>query len=283
MRPWGFMPIPTDEERVGTLVTDRYRLEEILGRGGMGVVYAGAHVLTGRRVAVKLLKREYADDLGGVRRFLQEARAAASLEHPQIIDVLDVGTDEDGTVFMALERLDGETLGERIDRVGAMPLEEVIELALSVMTGLEAAHAGGILHRDLKPDNIFLSVDGSGRAVPKILDFGMSKVLGESFGNTTDSGTLLATPYYMSPEQAEGAKDLGPQTDVWSLGAVLYHALSGERPFQASNPPTLLLRIARGEFEPLARRSSRVPRGVAEVIDRALALDRSERWLDVRS
>ncbi len=276
------MPIPTDEERIGTLVSERYRLEAILGQGGMGVVFGGSHTWTGRGVAVKILKPDYATDAEGVRRFLQEARSAASIDHPNVIDVLDMGSDEDGTVFMVLERLEGQTLGERLDESGRLDVTETLEVMLPVLAGLESAHAAGVLHRDIKPDNIFIATDGAGRRVPKVLDFGMSKVLEAGLG-TTDSGAVLGTPYYMAPEQAEGASSVGPPADVWAAGAVLYHCLAGRRPYDGPSAPTILLRIARGEHEPLTEAAPHVHPAIAEVVERALALSLDARWPDARS
>ncbi|MGE0790124.1 MAG: serine/threonine-protein kinase [Sandaracinaceae bacterium] len=276
------MPIPTDDERIGALIAERYKLEEILGRGGMGVVYGGTHTWTGRGVAVKVLKPDYAADPESVRRFLQEARSAAAIDHPNVIDVLDMGAEDDGTVFMVLERLEGETLGQRLDARGRLDAAEALDTMLPVLDGLRSAHAAHVLHRDIKPDNIFISTDGAGRVVPKLLDFGMSKVLGAALG-TTHSGALLGTPYYMAPEQAEGAASIGPAADVWAAGAVLYQALVGKRPFEGTSHPAILLKIARGDFTPIATAAPHVPPRVAAVVERALALDLDERWPDVET
>jgi len=277
------MPIPTEEERLGALVAGRYRLGTILGRGGTGVVFDATHTWTGRRVAVKLLRPEYARDLGLVRRFLQEAQAAARLEHPNVVSVLDMGSDADGTVYLVLELLEGESLTRRLERARTLAPAEAFQLLVPVMDALVLAHERGIIHRDLKPDNVFLRRDSRGRLTPKLLDFGMAKMVAAAWGHATQSGTLVGTPFYMSPEQAEGKADQGPQTDVWSMGVVLYRCLTGELPFVAETPTALLLAIVGGQAPAVRDRAPDVPAAIARVVDRALVADRAKRWADMRT
>ena len=275
------MPILTEEERLGTLVAARYRVEAILGRGGTGVVFEATHTWTGRRVAVKLLRPEYARDLGLVRRFLQEAQAAARIEHPNVVQVLDMGNEADGTVYLVLELLEGESLGKKLEREGTLSVETALELLVPVMDALVTAHESGTVHRDLKPDNVFLRRDAKGRVTPKLLDFGMAKMVDAAWGHATQSGTLVGTPFYMSPEQAEGKPDQGREADVWSMGVLLYRCLSGKLPFYAESPTALLLAIVQAKAPPLRDAAPDVPPAIAGVIDRALVADRTERWPDM--
>jgi eukaryotic-like serine/threonine-protein kinase len=271
------MPILTSEERIGTYVAGRYRLDSILGVGGMGTVFAGTHTWTDRRVAVKILAPEYARNETIVHRFLQEARTAASLQHPSVVDVLDMGEDADGTVFLVLELLQGEPLTGLIEREGPLDPSRTLELLIPIMRALVAAHRRGIVHRDIKPDNIFISRGEGGSEVPKILDFGIAKVL-EGANSATATGSVIGTPYYMSPEQAAGASDVGPSSDVWSMGVVLYECLSKDLPFDGPNPTAVLLAIATGKAAPLGTIAPGVPKPLTVAIDRALEHDRKVRY-----
>lgn len=277
------MPILTEEERLGTLIAGRYRLHEILGRGGTGVVFEASHTWTGRRVAVKLLKPEYARDVSLVRRFLQEARTAAGLDHPHVVQVLDMGNDRDGTVYLVLELLEGESLSRKLERDKVLTSQTALNLLVPVMEALTLAHEQGIIHRDLKPDNVFLKRGPNGMHVPKLLDFGMAKMIDAAWGSATQSGTLVGTPFYMSPEQAEGKKDQGPASDVWSMGVILYRCLSGDLPFFASTPTALLLAIVQNTPKPLRELAPSVPEPISAVVDRAITADREVRYADVRA
>jgi len=277
------MPILTAEDRLATLFAGRYRLESILGKGGMGVVFEGVHSWTGRRVALKLLKPQHTEDLNLVRRFLQEARSAAGISHPHVVQVLDMGSDDDGTVYLVMELLEGTSLGRRLEEESPLPVAECLSLLVPIMDALDAAHGAGVIHRDLKPDNVFLHRDAQGRLVPKLLDFGMSKMLDAEWGRATQTGTLVGTPFYMSPEQAEGRPDQGPASDVWSMGVMLYRCLSSALPFHAETPTALLLSIVRDRPKPLGELEPSVPAAIAGVIDRALVADLEQRIPDMRA
>lgn len=278
------MPILTEQERLGTLVAGRYRLDGVLGRGGTAIVFDAVHTWTGRRVALKLLRPEFAQDLELVRRFMQEARTAADLAHPNIVEVLDMGADEgDGTVFLVLELLEGETLSGLLARRSRLPSDEAIALLAPVMRALAEAHARGIVHRDVKPDNVFLARGADGTITPKLLDFGMAKMLESAWGHATQSGTLVGTPFYMSPEQAQGAPDVGAQSDVWSTGVLLYRAVTGVLPFTGTTPTALLLAIVGEPPASVASLAPEVPPHVARAIDRAILLDRSVRHQSMRT
>ena len=222
-----YYPAMTDA-RIGTTLCGKYRLDKVLGEGGMGVVYAATHLRIGRRVAIKFLHGPALKNEGVVQRFFAEARAAGSLRHPNVIDVLDLES-EAGVPFMVLEFLEGEPLSARIARAPRLTLQELQSIFAPILDALAAAHAAGIVHRDLKPDNIFLS-RVAGELVPKLLDFGIAKL--RDGGSATNTGTLLGTPMYMSPEQARGAmREIGPATDIWAMGVVLFECVTGESPF----------------------------------------------------
>ncbi|MEZ4339953.1 MAG: serine/threonine-protein kinase [Sandaracinaceae bacterium] len=271
------MPILTPEERIGSLLAGRYRLQSILGQGGMGVVLAGKHELTGRSVAVKLLQPGLVTDPELLQRFFQEAKAAAALNHPNVVDVLDMGT-EDGTAYLILELLEGQSLHDRLDEAGTIDAKELLEILLPVMDALAAAHERGIVHRDLKPDNIFIHRDLRGRPIPKVLDFGIAKLVEKDSEVQTRTGGVLGTPHYMSPEQAQGFKDLGGAADIWSMGVLMYECLAGMRPFEAESMPALLLQICTFDPLPLAERAATVHPAFARVVHRAISRDLSYRY-----
>ncbi|MCC7536850.1 MAG: protein kinase [Deltaproteobacteria bacterium] len=270
------MPILRPEERVGSVINERYRLDRILGKGGMGVVFAGTHTWTNRAIAVKLLLPQYAEDSAMLQRFFQEARAAAALEHPHVIDVLDMGEDDEGMAFIVLEYLDGEPLSALLKRERAIDYGTLLEIVLPVLDALAEAHARGILHRDLKPDNVFVAKGLRGRKVPKLLDFGIAKLL-ESQSMATGTGSVLGTPHFMAPEQARGDKDLDGRADVWSMGVVCYQALAGKLPFNAETPTTVLVKIMTEPAPPLRDIAPDVHPAIAAVVDRALAPSRDDR------
>lgn len=225
---------------LGTVLSDRYVVDDVVGEGGMGKVYLAHHKVIGKRVALKILHAEHAKDKEAVGRFLREAKAASSVGNPHIIDVLDFGEAPDGSVYFAMEYLEGGTLGGLMEREGELDLELVCDVALQLCDGLAAAHRQQIVHRDLKPDNITLLSDGplaAERAHPfcKILDFGIAKVsTSTSSTKLTMAGAVFGTPHYMSPEQAAGDA-VDHRTDVYSLGVMLYEMIAGRLPFHASN------------------------------------------------
>ena len=218
----------------------------------------------------------FATEADIVGRFFQEAKAAAALNHPNVVDVLDMG-QEDHDVFLVLEFLEGQPLGALLEDRARLSPAEALPILLPVIDALGAAHERGILHRDLKPDNIFVSRDLRGRKTPKVLDFGVAKLSEGDSSVETRTGGVVGTPEYMSPEQAQGKKDLGPAADVWSMGAVLYETMAGARAFRAESIPALLLQICSFDPLPLEERSPDVPPAIAHVVARALARD-----LDVR-
>jgi serine/threonine protein kinase len=211
-----------------------YRAISLLGEGGMGAVYLAEHPAIGRRVAVKVLHKNYIRDENLLTRFLNEARAANAIRHPNIIEILDSGTIADGTPFLVMELLEGESLGTRIRRVGALPMQSAVEFCYQTASALGAAHKKGIVHRDLKPDNLFVVPDAHDpeRERIKVLDFGIAKLQQSANDSVkTRTGTLMGTPIYMSPEQCRGTKTVDHRSDIYSLGIIFFEMLCGQPPF----------------------------------------------------
>src|SRR5581483_9297609 len=208
----------------GDLVAGRYELEELVGTGGMSSVFRARDRQLERRVAIKILHEHYADDPEYLERFRREARAVARLSHPNIVTVIDRG-DDDGRQFIVFEHVEGENLKELVLRSGRLPVRRALELALAVADGLAFAHDHGLVHRDVKPQNVLLSRDGD----VKVTDFGIARSLHVEHG-VTQTGTVLGTGDYLAPEQASG-KSVSPATDVYSLGVVLWELLAGDVPF----------------------------------------------------
>jgi serine/threonine-protein kinase len=276
------VPILTDEERIGRLVGN-YRLDRVLGKGGMGVVYAATHHrIPQLRGAVKFLQPHWAQEQEIVDRFVREAQAAAMLKHPNVCAVSDVGITDDGAPYMILEYLDGQSLADILKERGTLAPQELYRYLGPIMTAVAFAHDQGVVHRDLKPDNIFVSRQGSD-IVPKVLDFGIAKLsIEQSSGKQTTApiGTVL----YMSPEQAM-VKDIGPWCDVWSMGVIMYEALSGRFPFDF--PPDAgivqMISIVIGQKPvPLTRIGLQLPAQLLDVVDKALSVDPRARYRHMR-
>jgi serine/threonine protein kinase len=260
----------------GDLVAGRYRLLRPIGAGAMGTVWAARHELLGRDFALKLTSISPRAGADIRARFLREAQIVGKLRHPNVVDVADVGDVGPGTgLYLAMELLEGQSLAERIAEHGPFDPPEALAVASEVCRGLAAAHAAGVVHRDIKPENIFLARGPSGRIVPKLLDFGISKATGSGQALITLDGQLFGTPAYMSPEQALGEVNVDLRTDVWSLGVVLYEMLTGRRPFLAESYPALLPLIADKDFTPLP---DSVPADIREIIVRCLAKPKAARF-----
>jgi len=259
------------------MIADRYQLEEVLGKGGMGVIYGGTHTWTERPVAVKILRDQYAQG-ESLKRFFREARTAAGLRHPNVVDVLDMGEDDDGAAFIVLERLEGESLDAFISREGTVAPQVALKIMLPVLDALAAAHLRGILHRDLKPANIFLAKGHRGHEIPKLLDFGVAKLLEGSTELKTVTGSVMGTPGYASPEQLRGQSELAPASDVWGVGIVLYRMLAGRLPFEPdSNIPAWVMKIVGQPAPRLEEVAPDVPKALCEAVHGALTLDVEER------
>ena len=273
------MPTPSPEDRLGTVLGRKYRIERILDTGGMGVVYAATQLALDRPVAIKILLPVYAQNPDIARRFLTEARVAARLKHPHVVDVIDVAEEDDGTAYLVLEFLEGETLEALIARAGRLSASHCADILLPVMDALALAHARAVVHRDIKPGNVFIARGEAGE-VPKLLDFGIAKVKSDTFHGTA-SGTVLGTVYYMAPEQARGETKLSPTADVWSMAVVWYECLSGTLPFDGPNPNAVLFNITSGARAPLVDHAPDAPDSLIVLIERALSRDPESRPADM--
>jgi len=267
-------------EACGPLLGGKYRLGKLLGRGGMGAVYAGRHARTGRPVAVKVLHADYVGDADVAGRFLREARVVAELKHPNVVDVLDLDEEPDGTVYMVLELLEGESFAALLRREGPLSVERAAEVLVPVMRALAFAHAHGVVHRDLKPENIFLHRDAEGLMVPKVLDFGIAWARDEELRpRITQNGYVMGTPEYMSPEQAAGIPDrIRAPSDVWSMGVLWYEALTGSLPFQGATIYEVMAAVSHAPFELPSARLPHLPPTLTAALDGALVRDVSRRY-----
>ncbi len=244
----------------------------------MGTVYEAISERTGETVALKVLKAEQVEKKEAVERMRHEATVVSRIRHPNICNVQEMGSVHEGRPFLVMELLRGETLAKRLEREKRIPPTLGVEIALQALAALDVAHRSGVIHRDMKPDNIFL-MSGSG-VLAKVLDFGISKA---TFGddqphNLTRTGMVMGTPYYMAPEQAMGERQLDARVDVWGVGVLLYEALTGLRPFVAKNYNALLVQILTGNPEPAAVVRAQIPVGLSNAIHRALAKKRDERF-----
>lgn len=266
---------------IGSELAGRYRLDEILGKGAFGFVFTGTHTWTERRVAVKVLNALLANlDPTMAPRFLREAKAAASLRHKHVVDVLDMGEDA-GTAFLVLELLEGEPLSDRLHREPILDAPTTLPILLPIFDALHAAHERGMIHRDVKPANIYLH-DEEGVQVPKILDFGTVRTSDASEAALTRQGALLGTPQYMSPEQLTGTA-LTRAADIWSCGVLAFRMLAGRFPFLGENLMEVLADAITKTAPPLSSVAPTVPRGIAAAVDRALVRAPEGRHADMHA
>jgi hypothetical protein len=265
--------------RLGTVLRCKYRLDRLIGIGGMAAVFASTHLGNAGRVAVKILHRAYADDPVHRARFLREGYVANSVEHPGVVRVLDEDTAEDGAVFLVMELLEGETVDERWERRERhLDVAEVVWLLELLLDVLAAAHEKGIVHRDVKPDNLFVTSDGR----LKVLDFGVARMRDAPF--RTASGALLGTAAFMPPEQALGRRsEVDAVSDVWSAGATAFLLISGRNVHIAETAEEMLVLAATRAAPPLATVAPHVPSAIGDVIDRALAFHKGDRWPSARA
>lgn len=262
----------------GEILGGRYRLIRPLGQGGMGSVWKAEHLSLNAAVALKLIEGPAHPDASATERFLREARLAASLRSPHVVQILDQGIDG-VTPYIAMELLEGESLAERLDRVGCLSPAETARVIQHLARAMTRAHEAGIIHRDLKPENIFI-VRNDDEELFKVFDFGIAKVEAPT-GNATRTGSLLGTPSYMSPEQAEGASNLDQRTDIWALGVIAYRCLLGKLPFCEPTLPQLVLAICARPL-PVPSQRGPVPEGFDAWFARACARSRAERFESAR-
>lgn len=265
---------------VGTVLDGKYRLVRLLGKGGVGEVYEAVHELIGLRVAVKLIRFEYASNAELNQRFLQEARAAAAVGHPGIVQIHDVGRTPDGRTYLVMEYMDGEDLEKLLGRERRLPLGDTADILCDVLDALAAAHAKGIIHRDMKPENVFLVPGRHGERVTKLLDFGIARLNDEVQTATrlTRPGSVMGTPYYMCPEQARGDQNVDSGVDIYAVGVMLYEMLTGELPFSGSTYNEVLSKVLSQPFPSLRAKRDDVPEEVEQIVFKATARERSARY-----
>jgi eukaryotic-like serine/threonine-protein kinase len=267
----------------GSVLAGKFRLVSLLGRGGMGSVWSAVHLDLQAPVAVKLINLGGADRSESLARFHREAQAAANLRSPHVVQILDHGVDEtSGAPFIAMELMEGESLSQRLARRQKVTASETAKYVTHIARALMRAHEQGIVHRDLKPDNVFL-VHNEDDEIAKVLDFGIAKwtALSGALEAGTRTGTVMGTPYYMSPEQISGAKGIDHRTDLWALGVIACECLTGQKPFQGNNVVELGLLICSGTRQPASKLGA-VPEGFDDWFARATARDKNERFQSAR-
>jgi serine/threonine protein kinase len=268
----------------GTVLGNTYLIQSSMGTGGMGQVFAGIEIHNQRPVAVKVLPANMVHNDDSMRRFFREARITAALNHPNICRIFHFGTLENRRPYYVMELLDGEPLSARIAREGALRFLDAVEIMMQLLAGLRAAHRGGVIHRDIKPDNIFLHNRADGRQMVKLLDFGLSKDLvpmmmtGEDTTQMTGTGVVMGTPSYLSPEQAMGSRHLDARSDLFSAGVVLYEMVTGRRPFASPTYPGLLARITSEPHKPVTDLRPATPVELQMIVDKALQKEPSRRY-----
>jgi serine/threonine-protein kinase len=271
------------QDRSGETLDGRYHLEKLLGEGGMGQVYLGTHVITNRKVAVKFLHDAFANNQEIVGRFYREARAATAVGSKHICQVLDMKPIGQGQPFLVLEYMEGESLRELLEAQGWLSPAATIEVLLQMLEGLAAAHDVGIVHRDIKPENIFLIQQPKKEPLVKILDFGISRYHAESEDEgLTVAGAILGSPNYMSPEQAMGEIELGPEADIYAVGVILYEILTGQVPFDAPTFEELAKKLVFETPPHPCDTNPSVPRPLADIALKAMARDPRARYPSAR-
>ena len=275
-------PFGIAEPHAGLVIGGRYRLERWLGEGGMGTVWAVEHVLTHQKFALKLIRTSQAQRPGTRRRMLREAKVASTLHHPNVVHIVDAFVAAQGTPVLVMDLLEGRTLRQRL-HLGRLSLDEAARLLVPAMAAIKSAHAAGVIHRDLKPDNLFLVALPDGREDVRVLDFGLARLIAVDANSDqlTRSGEMLGTPSYMSPEQAFGETDLDERSDVWAMGVILYECLGGRRPFEGENLGQVLKRITSGERPTVGEVAPGLPADVADLVERMLTVPRERRLVDL--
>jgi serine/threonine protein kinase len=273
----------TGDSLLGQILAGKYRMDERLNEGGMGAVYRGTHVLMDKTVAVKVLQPALAADEKIVARFSREARAASRISHPHALSVTDFGESEDGVVFLVMEYLDGKTLKDIIREEGPMSLVRVVEIIRQVGGALDAAHEQGVVHRDLKSENIML-LNSAGPDYAKVLDFGIAKIkepIGTYDPGLTAPNLVIGTPQYMSPEQCSQASEIDSRSDLYSLGVIIYEMLVGHVPFTDQSPTAIMMKHLQQEAPSVLKERPDLPSGVERVLQRAMAKRPDDRYQHV--
>lgn len=271
--------VDSANDRIGTVIGGRYRVEKVIGQGGFGAVYQAVHTATADRVAIKVLRADVQQAADVSTRFRHEAKATSRLKHPNTVRVFDFGQIDDGNLYLAMEFLEGKTLSDMLRQQSPVAPKRLVHIATQVLKSLSEAHSKGLVHRDLKPDNIFLQTVHGEADFVKVLDFGIAKsMVGDQTTDVTSTGAIIGTPRYMSPEQARG-KGIDTRTDLYSLGIILFEALTGSEPFPADSPLSMLLRrVAEDPPNVAVGLAIATPRGVCQAVYRAMATDPSDRF-----
>jgi eukaryotic-like serine/threonine-protein kinase len=264
------------DELMGQLIDSRYMVDALLDIGSMGIVYSGRHLAVGRRVAIKVLRRQFLTDEEVTRRFAAEATAATAIGNAHIVDTLDFGTLPNGSAYQVMEFLEGRSLGQELRAGQALPLERILNVGCQVAAALRAAHEAGIVHRDLKPDNVFLVPRDGDSDFVKILDFGIAK-FGAGQNKLTHAGAVFGTPNYMAPEQALG-RATDPRTDIYALGVILYQMAAGTVPFEGDSPVAVLTRHATEAPLPLGKHARGLPKRFELLVKKCLGKHPEERF-----
>ena len=273
------MSARTTRELSDGVIVGEYQLDALLGSGGMGQVYRARPMGGGDEVAIKILLKEHVENAGVVARFLREARAARVVEHPNVVKVIDIGRDAESRPFIVQELLRGEDLSKLLKVTRKLSPSLAVELLIPVGDAMAFAHERGVVHRDLKPGNIFITFVG-GKRTPKVLDFGISHLMEADDGTRlTSTGMSLGTPAYMAPEQIMASKEIDARADVWSLGVILYQLVAGRLPFaKAESAGALYVQICTTEAPPLEKTVPGVPREYARIVARCLRPERKDRY-----
>ena len=266
--------------REGDILAGKYRVERVLGIGGMGVVVAATHVELDQKVAIKFVLPAAVNDEGLLERFLREARAAVRLKSEHVAKVLDVGKMESGAPYMVMEYLEGCDLAQLLAKDGPLHVDTAADYIVQACEAVAEAHSQGIIHRDIKPQNLFLTKRVGGSSLVKVLDFGVSKVSIAGVVNLTQTMTVMGSPLYMSPEQMRSARSVDPRSDIWALGVVLYELLSGKTPFHAESMPELCLKVVTETPVPIDELRPDVPQAMAAVVMRCLEKEPDKRFND---
>jgi serine/threonine-protein kinase len=273
---------PVGAIQEGAILAGKYRVERLLGAGGMGLVVAARHLQLDERVAIKLMLPATLGNPDAVARFTREARAAAKIKGEHVARVFDIGTLEDGAPYMVMEFLEGHDLADWMSQRGRLPVDLAVEFVLQACVAVADAHALGIVHRDLKPANLFCVRRPDGQLTIKVLDFGISKLLDAgSLSGATKTNTVMGSPHYMSPEQMQSAKDVDARTDIWALGVVLYQLLTGSLPFGGESYAEVAIKVATQAALPLRRLRPDAPAALEAAVSKCLQKEKAQRYQNV--
>lgn len=266
---------------MGDVLAGKYRVERVLGHGGMGVVVAAKHLHLDQHVAIKFLLPDALQHPDVVERFAREARAASKVLSEHAAKIIDVGTLDSGAPYMVMEYLEGNDLAHEIEKRGTLAVEDIASHVLQALEALAEAHKAGIVHRDIKPANLFLARRPDKTSIIKVLDFGISKLARGDGGAVTHTTAVMGSPLYMSPEQLVSSKTVDARSDIWSIGIVMYEALTGAPPYRAETMPEIVALILQAPLEPLRELRPDVPQALADVVARCLEKDPNARYANV--